>query len=100
MATARAALERPSTFGPVELQSAARLAEVYLRKPIDDRSPAAERFSKRLACALFLELQGPQEMLRVELDLPGLAWPRDRLDELAQRARAWILDRDLEPGLG
>ncbi len=89
---ARGVLERPAIRHAAEVQSAARLAEAHLRTPIDERSTnaGAERFNKRLACAFFLELQSARAILRKELDLPGLAWDKSRLDDVARRARAWL----------
>ncbi len=89
---AREALERPQIRRANELQSAARLTEIYLRTPIDDRSAdaVARRFRKRLACARFLHLQNAETMLRVGLDLAGVAWEKSRLEDLERRARAWL----------
>jgi hypothetical protein len=52
---------------------------------------AAERFRKRLALAFFCHLRKGKELfVRRDLDLPGLAWERARIEELAGRAQSWL----------
>lgn len=80
---ARAALERPLFWQAGELQSAARLAEIYLRMP------EADRFRKRQALAFFESLYVPGSDAP-DLALPGLGWEASRLDEVAERARVWL----------
>jgi tetratricopeptide (TPR) repeat protein len=87
---ARKALVRRAIWKACELQSAARLAELYLRTP-DEGLAAAERFRKRLALAFFCHLRKGKELfVRQDLDLPGLAWERARIEELAGRAQSWL----------
>ncbi len=72
----------------------ARMARIFLETPAP--SPR-ERFYKRHALALFrfLHQQGRQSR-RWQILLPGLSWEQDRLDELAERAGAWLESRGPE----
>jgi hypothetical protein len=83
---ARAALERPLLWQAGELQSAARLAEIYLLKPEPDL------FRKRQALAFFRHVYDPGNE-SPDLALPGLAWEASRLEEVAERARVWLASR-------
>ncbi len=47
---------------------------------------AASRYRRRLALAFFLQAFGGGSEIR----LPGLSWEKERLEELAGRARAWL----------
>ncbi len=82
---ARAALERPLLWQACELQSAARLAEIYLR------NPEADRFRKRQALAFFRNVYDPGNG-STYLSLSGLGWETSRLDEVAERARVWLAE--------
>lgn len=82
---ARAALERPLLWQAGELQSAARLAEIYLLKPETDL------FRKRQALAFFRHVYDPGNE-SPDLALPGLAWEASRLEEVAERARVWLAE--------
>ncbi len=88
--SARQALVRRAVWQASEVQSAARLAELYLRTP-DEGLATAERFRKRLVLAFYCDLQEKGDFLaRRNLDLPGLAWEKTRLEEIAGRAQAWL----------
>ncbi|MCP4655416.1 MAG: hypothetical protein GY856_08355, partial [bacterium] len=91
---ALAALDRPPLWRALEVQSAARLAEAWLRVPVAAGSPgvAAERFRKRLGLALFCHLYENGPPVYRGLDLPGLGWESSRLAEIARRAHAWLSD--------
>jgi hypothetical protein len=82
---ARAALERPLLWQAGELQSAARLAEIYLLKPETDL------FRKRQALAFFRHVYDPGNE-SPDLALSGLAWEASRLEEVAERARVWLAE--------
>ncbi len=92
LAVAVAAVERPAIWRASEVQSAARLAELYLRLPAAAGSPAPAlpRFRKRLALAFFCDVLEYRRVRRRELDFPGLGWEESRLEEIAGRARDWL----------
>jgi hypothetical protein len=70
-----------------EVQVLARRAEASLAlSPPGGRT----RFAKMMALARFLEAhEGEPDGAREEMPMPG-AWARDRLDDLARRAAAWL----------
>ncbi len=85
---ARAAVRRPAVWRGEELQSLARMTRIFLDTPTP--SPR-ERFFKRHALALFRVLHRDGRMSRRwQILLPGLTWEEDRLDDLAERAGAWL----------
>jgi hypothetical protein len=87
-AGARAALSSDHYWIYGELQIFARMAEAELGLvPVRLR----DRFQKILRLACFVEAheeKDPEE--RREMPIPGATWDRARLDELADRARAWL----------
>jgi len=70
-----------------EVQVLARRAEAWLAlSPPGGRT----RFAKIMALARFLEAhEGEPDGKREEMPVPG-AWARDRLDDFARRAAAWL----------
>lgn len=82
--TARAALDQPVVWEASEVQSAARLAELYLR------DQAASDFRRRHALAFYLHAYSPGQFDYQNLPLLELAWQKSQLEELAERARAWL----------
>ncbi|MCP4656474.1 MAG: hypothetical protein GY856_13765 [bacterium] len=87
-AAALATLDCSAVWQGSEMQSAARLAAASLETT--PRNPA-ERFRKRLALAFFCDLHGIRhQLVRKELQLPGLAWDQPQLERIEQRARAWL----------
>ena len=78
---ARAALDQPVVWKTVEVQSTARLAELYLQ------DQAASNFHRRHALALYLHAYAPGEFHYQNLPMRELAWQKTRLEELAERAR-------------
>ncbi len=86
---ARAALERPVLWRAVEVQSAARLAVAHLRTG-ESAVTAGDRFNRRLGLAFFLDAVGRESGDRREILLAGLSWDSERLEELEDRARAWL----------
>ncbi len=81
---ARAALDQPVVWEAAEAQSAARLAELYLR------DQAASTFHRRHALALYLQVYPPATIGYKNLSMLEPAWQQPRLKELAERARAWL----------
>jgi len=74
------------TYGDVQLF--ARLAEGHLQQTEASRR---ERFQKIMALAQFVEAheqKNPEK--RREMPIPGGTWGSGRLDEVAERARAWL----------
>ena len=60
------------------------VAAAYLAA--SEPADAASRYRRRLALAFFLQAFGEGREIR----LPGLSWEKERLEELAGRARAWL----------
>ena len=85
---ALAALSRGAYWTYGEVQLFARIAEGHLRwTPRNKR----ERFEKIAALAQFVdahEVKDPEA--RREMPIPGGTWERERLDEVAEKARAWL----------
>ena len=82
------ALKLPCLFQLLELQGLARLAQAHLW--LDDDGPVFA-FNKAAALAAFCAAYGDRDnKYRHHLEIPGLAWSRDRLDELHERVRAWL----------
>ncbi len=85
---ARQVIDRPVVWQEEELQSAARLASVYLDTPA---AKPGERFRKRLALAFFRHVWRQDEtLLRHELPLPDVRWDAPRLEDLARRSSRWL----------
>jgi hypothetical protein len=78
--------ERYWTYGDVQLL--ARMAEAQLR--LAPRRGHA-RFQKVMTLARFVEEHDEKDPeQRREMPIPGATWDRARLDEVAERARAWL----------
>ncbi len=87
---ARRAIDHPIVWREEELQSAARLASVYLDTPA---VKPGERFRKRLALAFFRHVWSRKEVfLRHELPLPEVRWDALRLEDLARRSARWLAE--------
>jgi hypothetical protein len=81
-------LDRPLVWHASEPQSLARLAEACLQQT--DDSPAA-RCHRAECLAMYLNSREPAEHhLHGEIPYPGATWPRQRLEQLDTRARAWL----------
>jgi hypothetical protein len=87
-AGARAAVDRRVVWEAREVQSLARLAEAHLAE-----EPAApyDRFRKGLSLAAFRAMNSDFRMfMRREVPFARARWERARLNEVAERARAWL----------
>lgn len=87
-AGARAAVDTRVVWEAREVQSLARLAEAHLAE-----EPAApyDRFRKALALAAFRALNRDfRRLMRREVPFVRARWNRARLNDVAERARAWL----------
>ena len=85
-----ALFERALVWELREAQSLARLAEAHLaRRAVGE----ADRLRKSMALALFVDALAENRVgIRIEVLVPRATWTVDRLDALAERARAWIAE--------
>ena len=81
------AADRSAVWRAGEIQSLARLAEVFLRV---EPSLPMQIYRKAMALALFISHHDEDGTLRNELPLTPGRLERERLDELRARALAWL----------
>ena len=81
------AIDVPLVWGAGELQSLSRMAEAHLGLSTETFE---ERLRKRVTLGAFLDCHARRGLVVRNLSsLPG-AWPEERLEATAARARAWL----------